>query len=162
MEQFEDYIENLGLYDSSPPVGHHKRFEEKLYSYNNVFYRRRRKLFLSSAASVAILIGLSFLLLLRDSPVDNKLILANETEEYFESELYFQAIIEKRIATIEQLDKKNDYSNELIELNDNFQDLKEDLNNTPGDQRVINAVLSSYMLKIETLDKIVTVLKRTS
>ncbi len=162
MDSFEKYINSSELYDNSPSIGHMKRFEEKIEYHNNIFYKKRKITVIAVAASIIVLFGISFLLLLPNKAIDDSLILVNETKEYYESELYFQNIIEKRIATIEQLDIQDNYINELNDLDDNFQTLKEDLKRTPGDQRVINAVISTYMLKIETLDKIVTVLKKTS
>jgi hypothetical protein len=91
----------------------------------------------------------------------SELILLLEDEEYAESERYFQQQVEEKIATLKVLEP--DISSKLMdimEFDESLNNLKKDLEETPGDERVVEAVINTYMLKLEALDNMVLILKK--
>lgn len=153
MINLRDYIEEI-----EPSNGHKKRFLIKLdskFHQNNKLQR-----LIPIIAGVAVLSGLLLVAYFQFYTIDyvptNKLILANTTEEFVEAEYYYQGEIEKKLMKIDSLAVgtmvSDDLYSELQEIDKTMESLKCDLIKNPGDQRIIDAVLNIYILKIETID----------
>ena len=162
MNQFEQLISKTGTLLADPQKGHRARFEDKL---EKAFSKQRnikiyRQLF-AYAATIVVLV--SVLSVLYFNNTDSNLLLASENEEYLESELYFQKQLTDLLHLIDNIDADNkDYLTDIKEFNNSLEKLKSDLKEAPGDQRVVDAVLTTYMLKIEALDNLMNILKKTS
>ena len=162
MKLLENKIRETVFSHDVPPSGHKERFEQRL---NEHFGKSRsiRWHLPAYAASIIILVSTLTILLLNNKTVDSQLILSLENEEFIESEVYFQNLVAQKIATIENLDSANkSIIDDIHEFDESLMNLKNDLIEAPGDERIVAAVLNTYMLKIEALDNLVTILKKIS
>lgn len=147
---------------SQPTHGHRDRFVNKLKK------RKSKKRWLSSqvalyAASVAILFTIGLFHFNSDVNNDPHALLIIEAQEFIESELYYQQLIKNKLEAIKELDAEHEaILSGIAEFDESLQNLKNDLSQAPGDTRVVEAVLNTYMLKNEALDLIVNKLKNVS
>jgi septal ring factor EnvC (AmiA/AmiB activator) len=151
---------------SELPEGHYNRFESKLQKQLDNENMVRWPIYsIAIAASIVLLICLS---IVKFSTKESKpeLILAKENSEVVETEQYFQAEISQRITLIKSLEAKSNkrkkFESDIKELDESLNSLRNDLQEAPGDQRVVDAILNTYILKIETLDNIVSILQKYS
>jgi hypothetical protein len=162
MERLEQKIRNTKPVFELPPSGHEKRFSEKLDKH----FRSSPKIdwwITAYAASIALILGLALFYIDKTPTSDTSLILALENQEYLESEIYFQNLVASKIATLKSLDKNaKTHLSDIKEFDKSLANLKEDLKEAPGDERIVEAVLTTYMLKIEALDNIEKILKNIS
>ena len=146
-----------------PPKGHLSRFEARLDANFGKTKHLKWKIPAYVAASIAILIGVLAFLSRAQNEQSKTLILADVSTEYSESEIFFQQEINERIRAIESFNGNNsNYIKDIEGFDRSLQNLKSDLKEAPGDPRVVDAVMQTYMLKIEALDNIVDILKKTS
>jgi hypothetical protein len=161
MDLLEQKIRNELHEPAEPQKGHLSRFETKL---GDRFGNSRSLNWIVPAYAASIAIALAFSALLYFSgnqDAKSELILLLEDEEYAESERYFQQQVEEKIATLKVLEP--DISSKLMdimEFDESLNNLKKDLEETPGDERVVEAVINTYMLKLEALDNMVLILKK--
>lgn len=162
MSNFEKKIAEIEFDQVLPPEGHRNRFEQKL----NEHFSKKRTIkwhIAAYAASIVLLISVSLMFFLNQEVDNSAFLLSIENEEFVESELYYQQQIAIKMAAIQQLNEDDtSYTLDLVEFDESLESLKSDLNEAPGDVRVVEAVLNTYMLKIEALDNIVTILKKIS
>jgi len=165
MEKLRNILNNYNLQEN-PPEGHLKRFEEKLDA--NL---HRKKITLrpwQGYAAVAItgIILLFSILYSEPETCSGGNILSNTDEEYVEAEFFLIQEIDHRIGIIDTLIIDEQQAENLLadisEIDYSLCKLKKDLVEAPGDQRIINAVLNTYMLKIEALDYIVNIIQKYS
>lgn len=149
------------------PDGHIKRFSRKLESqlhqpiFNKMFFRY---------GYVAAIIILAIILSVAMPETNNNrfklptAILTMEDNELVETEQYFQKEINQRMLLIEDLSNDKDCSilKDLKGFDVSLKKLRNDYKQTPGDTRIVNAVLTTYMLKIEAMDKIMNILQKNS
>ncbi len=151
------YIETLD--------GHEKRFRQKLEG--KLHTGPLKKMLLNSfwyaaAASVAILFV--FILTSKNQVSEKSSVLLTQNKESLETEIYLQTEVARRIETIKSIsvDKKQKavLLTDVREFDKSLFQLKSDLKEAPGDQRVVNAVINTYLKKIEALDNIVFILQK--
>ena len=148
------------------PEGHQQRFEKKLYSRMNV-KNSRMVIFYAIAASILLFFCLNItqLLNIKSAPTPN-LILSHESEETIETEQYLQSEISNRISQLNSMKLKKEQvkiiNNDIRDIDQSLNNLKEDLKEAPGDQRIVNAVINTYIIKLETLDNIMHLIKKYS
>ncbi len=174
----EIILKNLeGLNDNEPLEGHFERFEAKL----NMQHKKKRMLSFSvlwkvAAAIIFVLMASNqayiYLSPNQQSSIlgasNNKnMTLSSVSEEYVEVEFYYTNAINVG------LDKWNNLSNaglisedeqkmmddELGEFEDRFKTLQKDLAANPNDERVVNAMLEYYQVKLSIITMIVTKLE---
>jgi hypothetical protein len=149
------------------PDGHLERFERKLESqlhqsvFNRIFFRY------GYIAAIIILVIILSVAMPKANSNRFKLsasILTLEDSEMVETEQYFQKEIIQRMLRIEDLSNDKDCSilKDLEEFDISLKKLRSDYKQTPGDTRIVNAVLTTYMLKIEAMDKIMSILQKNS
>jgi len=149
-----------------PGEGHFDRFEEKLLEFN-----KSKKTFtigyMLKAAVITIMVVLSGLWVYDNINVrSNKgIALSQVSKEYGEVELYYTQQVNQRYEEINQLQfidstQKSMLMKELSEMDSIYENLKKDLTTNPNDQRVINAMIQHYQLKVEVMNHILSQLQQ--
>lgn len=149
-----------------PNDGHFERFEQKLKSIN-----AKKKSFnfgyILKAAVVAVLVVLSGLWVYDnlDSKTRKGIALSQISPEYGEVEMYYTHLVNQKFDEINQcqtLDsaQKIMLTHELTEMDSIYETLKIDLTTNPTDQRVINAMIQHYQLKVEVMNQILKQLQQ--
>ncbi len=156
------FINNPQQYEL--PEGHMTRFgnllDKKLHS--KVFL-----LHLSTGIAAASIILFSLIYFIVDPKVkSNDLILGSANEETIESEYYLRNEIANKMSIIHsfKVNKKTNSSlfNDIDDLDESLIKLRDDLKESPNDQRIINAVINTYRIKLEALDTILNILNKNS
>ncbi len=160
MNKLEKHIiDNRQKFDSQEPSsGHLERFEQMLLR------KQTRSLFASipyalKAAVVLLLVALSSILIYEQARIyyqGNREI----SREFGEAEYYYTSVINDKYQEIEKLDiddpkQKEILMSELDEMDRLFHSLQKDFRANPTDERVINAMISHYQLKLEIMSQII-------
>jgi len=169
MKDLEKIIQENRLdFDSFEPTeGHFERFEEKLLAYN-----KKQKSFhigyLLKTAVVAVLVVLSGLwvydhFIFQATP--KGIALSEISPEYSEVEMYYTHLVNQRydeILSYEFMDstQKEMLMHELTEMDSIYDNLKNDLKTNPTDERIINAMIQHYQLKVEVMNRILAQLQQ--
>jgi hypothetical protein len=164
MNRIDDLIKkNRDYFDQEEPFeGHFERFQKKLEAENarKVHFPYRDIL---KIAAVVVLVVLSALWtydqLGPGQPDRNAYPLAEMAPEYKEAEIYYTTAINEKYNQIKSVDfddprQKEILLNELKEMDSIFNNLQEDLELNPDDERVINALIKHYRIKVEVMNKI--------
>ena len=160
MDLFEKKIMETSFVPSEPAKGHSGRFEQRLVEHFG-HSKSIRWHIPAYAASIILLVSVLSILFFNNKTSEPNLILSLENEEFIESEIYFQQLVKIKVTTIENLNLTTSTNlSEIKEFDESLKNLQEDLLEAPGDERVVEAVLNTYMLKIEALENIVTILKK--
>lgn len=178
----KDYIEDLilknleALNDNEPMDGHFERFEARLNKQNSKYNFRWSLLWKAAAVVVfALLItNQAFIYFSPDqqgfilhSREKSEVTLASLSPEYEETEFYYKTSIRSGLNQWEELTKEGYVSEEeqtlmheeLNEFETRFKNLQEDLAANPNDERVINAMLEYYQVKLSVINMIVSKLE---
>lgn len=161
MELFEQNIRNIReeIQNDLPSEGHFDRFELKL-SQNSRNHSNYWIGFLSGMVAV-IVIGIILFLQPGKKP-NNSMMVSNLSGKNAEVEFYYTHSINQ------QTRKLNEYSNkfgsndpslkmlikELEEYDHTYSQICKELQTTPNDERVINALITYYQTKLEIINKI--------
>ena len=159
MTTIEEHIRaQRDLLDSERPRdGHEERFLQKLYG------RPARKLqvrhVLQIAASLAILIT-SGIILVKVNKSGDKVAREEIPASVIEADMYYTSQMEARYEQIrefnfENMEEKTVLLDELKDLDKYHQQLMNDLEANPDDDRVINALIRHYQIKLEIMDQII-------
>jgi hypothetical protein len=89
------------------------------------------------------------------------------SDEFNEAESYYTSLIQDKYQEIDRLDmddpkQKEMLMTELEEMDRLFQSLQKDLQANPRDERVINAMISHYQLKLEVMSQIIKQLEKVN
>ena len=162
MTDFEKYIqEHKAQLDSDRPrPGHEERFMQKLDRLADLRPVRRIRFrhTLQVAASLAIILT-SAILLIRHPDPDTRA--SNEIPaSIMEADIYYASQVEDKYKQIsdfrfEDEEEKTVLLNELSDLESYHQQLMQDLEANPDDDRVINALIRHYQVKLEVMDQII-------
>ncbi len=165
MNYLEEIINNnRELFDSEEPGQKHiSNFREKINSY---FGNTRHSILLKMNKYAAVfLLGLSIstgLVLLVfyynfSDPKDHYLL---NNPELIEVEYYYQRRITDNISRLKNMAEKNNalpsrhIINDINEVNQTIKKIKKDLYYHPNDERIINALINSYKMKLEITDQV--------
>ncbi|MEN8115811.1 MAG: hypothetical protein ABFS16_02470 [Bacteroidota bacterium] len=176
----KDYIDELilknieELNDNEPMGGHFERFETKLKKQN-----KTRKITFSVVWKVAA--AVIFVLLATNqafiyfspgnqgifSANNSAITLASVSSEYKEVEFYYTNAINTGLNQWDALNSEGLISEEeqammdeeLLEFEELYKNLQNDLKSNPNDERVINAMLEYYQAKLNVINMIVTKLE---
>jgi len=178
----QDYIDDLilknleALNDNEPMDGHFERFEARLNKQNS-----KNKFNWSLVWKVAAVV--IFVLLITNqafiyfspnqqgfilhSREKSDITLASLSPEYEETEFYYRTSIRTGLNQWEELTKEGYVSEEeqtlmheeLNEFETRFKNLQKDLAANPNDERVINAMLEYYQVKLSVINMIVSKLE---
>lgn len=168
MKDLDNIIQkNRSEFDSfEPSDGHFERFEQKLKELN-----KKEKTFtigyILKAAVVTILVVLSGLWVYDNfEPGTNDGIALSEiSPEYGEVEMYYTHLVNQKYSEINQCEtldstQKGMLIYELGEMDSIYSNLKNDLKTNPNDERVINAMIQHYQLKVEVMNQILQQLQQ--
>lgn len=164
MKNLEHIIqENRSAFDlHEPSEGHFERFEQKL----NRQHKRNQRFtvsFVLKAAAVALLVTLSGLWVyeqvIPQKVMNNGIALHQISPEYNEVEMYYSTLVNQKFNEINSLKFSDDKQkvillNELNQMDSIYENLKKDLKINPTDERVINAMIQHYQLKVEVMNQI--------
>jgi hypothetical protein len=159
MSNLEDHIKaRRELFDTEQPrEGHEERFLQKLYS------RPARRLqvrhVLQIAASVAILVT-SGIVLINVKKSGDKVARQEVPASVIEADIYYTSQMDARYEQIrnfnfEDMEEKTLLLDELKDLDEYHQQLMNDLEANPDDDRVISAMIRHYQIKLEIMDQII-------
>jgi hypothetical protein len=166
MKLIDDYIAgNLHQFDKEEPLqGHFDRFDAKLTQLGKKKSSAGIAL-LRIAASILLGLMISYAAI-REFNFPNRnaknFVSAttypelNETEKFYSSQLvvYYSKIQNMRFNN-DQTEKKQ-VMKELSEMDQQVQAMKQDLRQNPDDERIVNAIINFYQVKIELMDMIIT------
>jgi hypothetical protein len=152
---------------SDIPKGHQKRFEARLRSEFQIKPLHSLRIAIYAAAAIVILlITITTLYQKNKIQFNTTLILANVSGEAVETEKYLQKQISMRLTAIDTIYKPGkdffSFKKDMREFDESLESLKKDLKQTPGDQRIVDAVINTYLLEIESLDTIMNILNKNS
>jgi hypothetical protein len=164
MKYLEQIIrENRTTLDSFEPGKHHlDHFRNKLLSQHGI-----RKIsiadYLKIAAVVLLATMFSFFIYSQLQSFisrTDKYSLGDVSREYREVEQYYIRMINNRYSELGKIDtgdpvQKNMLILELEEMDKLFINLQKDLKANPGDERIINAMIRHYQMKLEIMNQIV-------
>ncbi|MGM0408027.1 MAG: hypothetical protein ACQERU_08580 [Bacteroidota bacterium] len=165
MKDLEKIIqENRSVFDShEPDDGHFDRFEQKL---NNLHQRKNKTFtlgYMLKAAVVALLVVISGLWVYDKTftppTIKDGIALREISPEYSEVEMHYTSLVNQKYSEINEFSfidstQKNMLMNELSEMDSIYENLKKDLSLNPNDERVINAMIQHYQLKVEIMNQI--------
>jgi hypothetical protein len=159
MMNLEDHIRALreSLDGEVPREGHEERFLQKLYS--RPVRRLQVRHVLQIAASLAILIT-SGIVLVNLKKSGDKVALKEVPASVIEADIYYTSQMDARYDQIrnfnfENMEEKTLLLDELKDLDKYHQQLMNDLEANPDDDRVINALIRHYQIKLEVMDQII-------
>lgn len=149
-----------------PNEGHFERFEQKLKTISG-----KKKSFtfgyILKAAVISLLVVLSGLWVYDnlESKTNQGIALSEISPEYGEVEMYYTHLVNQKFNEINQcqtLDstQKIMLTHELTEMDSIYETLKMDLTTNPTDQRIINAMIQHYQLKVEVMSQILKQLQQ--
>ena len=171
MENIDKIIRNnRELFDTTDPnEGHFNRFAAKLKQQK----RKNHSLtytFLLKAASIAILVTLSFLWtydnLIKPSSENSGITLSEVSDEYREVEVYYKQQVNLRYGQIRNMDifsdsiQKSTLLKELSDMDSIYTNLQDELESNPKDKRIINAMIEHYQLKVDVMNQILLQLEQ--
>lgn len=162
MNKFEEivYKHRDSFDDQEPDDGHFDRFKSKLNRDKGIVVQFTLANFLKIASIVIIaLFSTIWIYTQSDFSIIKKELYSQEIQEV---EFYYTSLMNDKLNEINQFSENDpELKNELLEKE--FQDidfllksLQNDLKTTPGDERVINAIIHHYQVKVEILNQILT------
>ncbi len=118
-----------------------------------------------AAAAAVILIGTGILIGHKMSaPTDNALVMDEIFPEYTEMEQYYQAEVSEKFAQLTKYNVSPAIVQDLEQLDQIQQELKEDLANAPkgSEEQVINAMIKNYQTKLAILERVLDRIQSTN
>ncbi len=164
MDDLEKYIrENSSKFQFEPAEGHFDRFKSKLKKTGA--RSRTVSLFtgLLKAAAVAVLLVISSLWTfekIANRNMSEGLSLGDISPEYHEVEEYYIHQVSSTCRQMKQTDmfsdekQQNMVLQELSDMDSIYNCLKKDLKTNPDDERIINAMIGHYQMKLEIMNNI--------
>ncbi|MCX6226915.1 MAG: hypothetical protein NTV01_19565 [Bacteroidia bacterium] len=157
MKTLEDFIkENKDMFmNNEPPEGHFERFGERLKQ-----MQRRNKMRLITRISSIAAIGLLLItssIFIYDRYFDREPALLNlgdlnpqmqKVEYYYTSQIDDLSVGLDSLSTDAQDNIKKMISDELAEMDSVHRELQQKLGTNPGDDRVVNAMITYYQTKL--------------
>jgi hypothetical protein len=159
---------NIEAFNADEPSdSHFEKFRRKLERRGNKSARRfYRTLYKAAAVLLFIVMSAGVIRFIAYSKNEDRIkSISQVSKELCEVEMYYLYQINTRYDKIKELsfyDRKERRStiSELKDMDSDYQELKEDLSQNPYDERVINAIIGYYMVKLESMDKIIIQAKK--
>jgi hypothetical protein len=165
--------EKLQFDQFEPEDGHFERFQQKLTKQNTTKHKSKKPLYIRIAAIALIVITLSvggyFRYAKKDlsNTIDQKEIkLSDLSPEYKEVETYLKNSVSTKLKEFEKIEcSKTDVSkqqvvNELNNIDTTYRKLQEELKMNGKNEKVINAMINCYQLKVEVLNQVIKQLNK--
>jgi hypothetical protein len=161
MKENDDNLISEEYNDKDLPEGHLDRFIAKLDSSLHTSRKFLRFQVYATAASIFAVIALFTLLMIKVGQFrQHSSLLAGISPELEEAELYYQSTIQERMKILEVnnlVDKE--VIIDLEEIDESFDNINKDLKKNPGDERIIQAVMRIYQLKLDLINDLLNQLK---
>lgn len=161
MSDLEKYITKMrdALDTEEPGPGHTKRFSKKLKQQQQPARRINFRHALQIAASIAIIMA-SGIVIVKSSKGSSKMAVSPAAEEFQQTNNFYASQVNARYEDIAALpfssgEEKAMLLEELSDMDAYYQDLLEELNANPGDERAMNALIQHYQLKLQVMDQII-------
>jgi hypothetical protein len=154
-------IENRDRMDTAEPSsGHLKRFRKGLRQQEQ---RPVRKInfrhALQIAASLAIILT-SGIVIVKTGKGGNKIAVHPVVEEFQETTSFYARQVNERYDDIAAIPFDSEKEQEILlselsEMDEYYKELLQELDANPGDERVMNALIQHYRIKLQVLDQII-------
>ena len=160
MKNLEKYIsKNRNHFEAEPSTGHFNRFKDLLEEQTSV---KKISILpqLLKVAAIIVLVVLSSLWTYEkvfNNQKEKGLSLSDVSPEYREVEQFFVQEVSFKYNQIKNSDFLSDSTQkimimeELSEMDSIYNSMKKDLKTSPNDERVINAMIEHYQLKLEVM-----------
>lgn len=163
-DTIETLFENLkGTFDvHQTPLGHEKRFMDRLNAQQLSKSGRNWWKPISIAASVVIILGLGLTFL--KSPEQSRE-LASVSPEMEQTQTFFVSAINNEIDKLKSFETPetkamiDDALNRITNLEEEYQQLKLDLVESGNDKRVIYAMIANFQNRIDLLEQVVSIVE---
>ncbi len=159
MINLEDHIRSIRpeLDSDTPREGHEARFMQKLD--RKPVRRINIRHALQIAASVAVILA-SSIVLIQKNKSGNKVAMREIPASVMEADQYYAKQVNQKYDEIsgfdfESSEEKAVLLDEMKDLDAYHNQLMTDLEANPGDERVINALIRHYKVKLEVMDQII-------
>ncbi|MBN2349010.1 MAG: hypothetical protein JXJ22_09245 [Bacteroidales bacterium] len=173
MKTLEELIrENRKLLDTDEPsAGHMRRFRNKLLvkaGTRSVIWYKRLDNIAAAILIFAVLAGALTISIFNYNATGESLNITSQNSELLEVEQYYNNMINKNILTIKNhpLAGKSKITtsvlNELKEMDGSIEQVKNDLKFHPNDERIIDALINQYQLKLEITNNLLNITIRNS
>ena len=168
--KFEEILEsNFEAFNSDRPSDNHfEKFKNKLQKSKNT---KELYILIYRIAVVFILVimitGIFYMMNIKGTSHPIKTI-SEISDELYEVEMYYKSRIDINYKKLRNLNFDNNKTekrlvlSELKEMDETYRDLQEDLNQNPYDDRVINAIINYYQMKLEFTDIILNQTNRNN
>jgi len=169
MDNLETQIRSRqGAFDSfEPPEGHLDRFAGKLHP-GRMRFLHRIPYAVKVAAVICLVAASSIWIYEQVNQIHVKRDMANQdgiTKELAEIKYYYTSLIDEKYKAIDSFTSNDPEQNrilinELEQMDNMFKYLQVDLQVNPTDERIINAMISHYELKLEVMGQILSQLEK--
>lgn len=160
--------ERRDAFEEEPLSGHFERFEAKL---DKAYGKKKTswKVYLQIAASVLLVVlATNQAIIYFKTDKSEPLSLSQAAPEYKEVEFYYTSTIESSMREWEKLNKEGYISvedqammkQEMKEFDEMYAKLQAELQSTPDDERVVNAMLEYYQAKLSVISLIIDKLEQ--
>jgi hypothetical protein len=161
MENLENKImKNRAAFDNAEPAdGHYDRFIQKL---GHISQARKHSIpYYMKVAAVLLLVSVSSIvtyeMVIQPRFEKNTYSFGKLSPEYREVEDYFIRTINVKYNNLQNLDLKDKIQKEMMlselkEMDKIYQNLSKELENDPNNERLINAMIQHYQLKLDILN----------
>ena len=145
---------------SEPSDGHLKRFSKRLRQQEQRPFRKINfRHALQIAASLAIILT-SGVVILKTGKGGNKIAENQPIEVFQETTSFYARQVNERYDDIAAIPfdsekEKEILLSELSEMDDYYKELLRELGANPGDERVMNALIQHYRIKLQVMDQII-------
>lgn len=162
MKLEEVFKKNIDSFNSDEPSDSHlEKFSKKLHRLRNT--RELYSLIYRIAVVFILVIMTAGILYIvsPEKPCRSVKTISQISDELYEVEMYYHSQINYSCKKIRNLkfDNKTEKKlvlSELKELDADYRELKDDLNENPYDDRVINAIINYYQVKLEFMNSILS------
>jgi hypothetical protein len=160
MSDLEKYMIELRgeMNTEDPDRGHMQRFSKKLKQNDRKVRKINFRHAIQIAASIAIIMA-SGVVIIKSSKGSDKVALTPVIKEFQETTNFYARQVNERYNDISaiQFDSQKEKEvllEELLEMDNYHKELLNDLNANPGDDRVMNALIHHYQIKLQVMDQI--------
>ena len=156
--------ENRDAFDSDFPTNNHiQKFEIKL----DKFHKQKKvvpRFYFKIAVSVALVVASSLLIFWLFNKSVNKqhanFVISQQTIEFREATKYYSQQVAEEYKQLENLVNKNNvlgasFYTDLDSMDMNLHQLETDLANNPNDERIMNAIIEHYRIKVDAINQMI-------
>lgn len=142
-----------------PASGHMERFRKRLRPELKRSRALNFRYAIQIAASIAIILA-SGVVIVKSSKGGSKIAAAPAVEEFQEARNFYAVQVNERYENLEAIPFDSDLEKEILleelsEMDSYYKELLNELNANPGDERVMNALLQHYQIKLQVMDQII-------